>query len=109
VRELRRGCNAAALLCAVAFVAAAFVARGDSAAGAFGAKPTTLKRMATATGGFVDGTAPTKPSRLRIEATTASSISISWRRSTDRAGVAGYTVYRDGTRIGTTSASTLRY
>ena len=49
VRELARGRNATALLCAVALVTAAFIAGGDSTAGAFGAKTTSLKRMATAT------------------------------------------------------------
>ena len=64
--------------------------------------------MATAAGGIVDGTAPTKPGRLRIETATASSVTISWRRSTDRSGVAGYNLYRDGTRVGSTTASTPR-
>ena len=111
MRELARGRNATALLCAVALVTVAFIAGGDSTAGAFGAKTTSLKRMATATAFATgpDGTAPTKPSRLRIEATTASSLTVSWRRSTDRVGVTGYTVYRDGTRLGASSASTLRY
>ena len=64
---------------------------------------------ATTTATGIDSTAPTKPGRLRIEATTTSSLTISWRRSTDRTGVVGYTVYRDGTRLGASPASTLRY
>ena len=40
--------------------------------------------------------------RLNVVSTTASSVTVSWRRSSDRVGVAGYTVYRDGVRIGST-------
>ena len=36
-------------------------------------------------------------------------MTVSWQRSSDRVGVAGYIVYRDGVRIGSTAASRTRY
>ncbi len=56
-----------------------------------------------------DRVAPTKPSRLTVVSTTASSVTVSWRRSSDRVGVAGYIVYRDGVRIGSTPSTRTRY
>ena len=63
-----------------------------------------LKRITAA-----DKVAPTKPRALKVVSTTASSVTVSWQRSTDRVGVAGYTVYRDGVRVGSTAATTTRY
>jgi chitodextrinase len=56
-----------------------------------------------------DRVAPTKPSRLTVVATTQSSVTVSWRPSSDRVGVAGYIVYRDGVRVGSTASTRTRY
>jgi chitodextrinase len=50
---------------------------------------------------------PTVPTGLTNTSDTASSVGLSWNASTDSTGtLAGYTVYRNGTSIGTTNAST---
>ena len=49
-----------------------------------------------------DTTPPSVPTGLNVTGTTASSVSLSWTASTDNVGVAGYTVYRAGTQVGTT-------
>ncbi len=51
-----------------------------------------------------DVTPPTAPANLRVTATTPSSVSLAWDRSTDGWGF-GYQVLMDGEVIGTTSAS----
>ncbi|MCF2535587.1 glycoside hydrolase family 6 protein [Streptomyces sp. FB2] len=53
-----------------------------------------------------DTTAPTAPTGLRATAKTASSVSLAWTAATDNVGVTGYDVYRDGTRVGSTTAGT---
>ncbi len=63
-----------------------------------------VKRMVAA-----DHVAPTKPRGLTVVSSTASSLTVSWQRSSDRVGVAGYTVYRDGVRVGSTAATRTRY
>jgi chitodextrinase len=47
--------------------------------------------------------APTAPSKLRVSATTATSVTFTWAASTDADGIAGYHVYRDGAYIGDTA------
>ena len=49
-----------------------------------------------------DTQAPTMPSFLVETSATVSSISLSWQPSLDNVGVAGYTVYANGTKSGTT-------
>ncbi len=86
-------------------VAALLVSGAGTAEGAWLPKgKLALKRTLAA-----DRVAPTKPRALTVVATTASSVTVSWRRSSDRTGVAGYTVYRGGVRIGSTSATRTRY
>ncbi|MGX1493070.1 glycoside hydrolase family 6 protein [Streptomyces tendae] len=53
-----------------------------------------------------DTSAPTAPTGLRATAKTASSVSLAWTAATDNVGVTGYDVYRDGTRVGSTTAGT---
>ncbi len=53
-----------------------------------------------------DTSPPSVPSGLAATSVTASSVGLSWNASTDNVGVAGYTVYRNGTAIGTTSSTT---
>ncbi len=52
-----------------------------------------------------DTTKPTVPSGLSTTSATANSISIKWNTSSDNVGVKGYNVFRDGTKIGTTSST----
>jgi len=53
---------------------------------------------------------PSVPTGLTDTSDTASSVGLSWNASTDSTGtLAGYTVYRNGTSIGTTNASTTTF
>jgi len=52
---------------------------------------------------------PTVPTGLTATSVTASAVALSWTASTDNVGVTGYTVYRNGTAIGTTGGSTTTY
>lgn len=53
---------------------------------------------------------PSVPTGLTDPTDTASAVGLSWNASTDSTGtLAGYTVYRNGTSIGTTNASTTTF
>jgi chitodextrinase len=53
---------------------------------------------------------PSTPTGLAATSDTSSSVGLSWNASTGGSGgVAGYTVYRNGTSIGTTNGSTTTY
>ena len=52
---------------------------------------------------------PTTPTGLTATSVTASAVALSWTASTDNVGVAGYTVYRNGTAIGTSGGTTTTY
>ncbi len=55
-------------------------------------------------------TPPSVPTGLTDPTDTASAVGLSWTASTDSTGtLAGYTVYRNGTSIGTTNASTTTF
>src|SRR5439155_696603 len=57
-----------------------------------------------------DATAPSVPAGLTATAgATIQQVSLSWSASTDNVGVTGYTIYRDGTQLGTVSGSTLSF
>jgi fibronectin type 3 domain-containing protein len=56
-----------------------------------------------------DWTPPTTPIGLLGSVISSSEIDLTWAASTDNVGVAGYTVYRNGTAVGTTAAGTLAY
>ncbi|WP_406835048.1 cellulase family glycosylhydrolase [Streptomyces sp. AHU1] len=51
-------------------------------------------------GGGEDTTAPSTPTGLAVTGTTASSVSLSWKASTDDTGVTGYDVYRGTVKAG---------
>ena len=53
-----------------------------------------------------DTTAPSVPAGLSGTATSMTTIDLTWAASTDNVGVAGYRVFRNGTQVGTTSATT---
>ena len=52
-----------------------------------------------------DGTPPSAPSGLTATATSSSSVSLSWTASTDNVGVTGYNIFRNGTRVGTSTTT----
>ena len=55
-----------------------------------------------------DSTAPTAPTNLVASAASETQVNLTWTASTDSAGVSGYDVYRDGSKIassGTTAYS----
>ena len=61
-------------------------------------------------GATSDTTPPTAPASLTATAVSPSQVNLSWNASTDNVGVAGYTVYRDGNPIASTSgANTTSY
>ena len=49
---------------------------------------------------------PTVPTGVFSSATTSTSVAVSWMWSTDALGIAGYNVYRNGQKIGTTAGNT---
>jgi hypothetical protein len=53
----------------------------------------------------VDTTAPTVPTKLTATAVSSSQINLTWTASTDAVGVVGYRIYRNGTLIGSTGAT----
>jgi acid phosphatase type 7 len=61
--------------------------------------------VVAATAACTDSVAPTTPTNLKATGATASSVSFSWAGSSDNVGVAGYGVYRSGTRAATTTAT----
>ncbi|MFD8915950.1 glycoside hydrolase family 6 protein [Streptomyces sp. NPDC059575] len=56
-------------------------------------------------GGGGDTQAPTAPTGVAVSATTADSVSLTWRAATDNTGVTGYDVYRDGVRAGSVTGT----
>jgi len=52
-----------------------------------------------------DTQAPSVPAGLKATGTTETSVSLAWTGSTDDVGVTGYSVYKDGARVGSTSAT----
>lgn len=69
-------------------------------------KPAIAK--VTVGGGASDDTEkPTIPQKLSAKATSASAIDLAWEASTDNVGVTGYTIYRDGTEVGTSKTTSV--
>ncbi|HUO50194.1 MAG TPA: fibronectin type III domain-containing protein, partial [Candidatus Paceibacterota bacterium] len=52
-----------------------------------------------------DTQAPTTPTNLSATAVSSSQINLSWTASTDNVGVTSYTIYRNGTQIGTSATN----
>jgi parallel beta-helix repeat protein len=52
-----------------------------------------------------DTQAPTSPTGFTLTSRTTSSLSLTWAPSTDNVGIAGYGVYKAGTRVGTASST----
>ena len=93
----------------VALLAVVLAAGSDPASGALASHDGAPKRSSARTAPGPDRTSPSKPSRLTVATATTTSVAISWRRSSDRFGVAGYFVYRNDIRVGATNARTTRY
>jgi hypothetical protein len=53
----------------------------------------------------IDSQAPSIPSNVQASAQTPKMVKVTWIASTDNVGVAGYKVYRNGTQLGTTTAT----
>jgi chitodextrinase len=68
------------------------------------AQATVIASTATCSGQQLpDITPPTTPTGLTVNGATQSSIAVGWNASTDSVGVAGYNVYRNDSRVGTTT------
>jgi chitodextrinase len=52
-----------------------------------------------------DTQAPTVPTGLAVTSDTANSVSLRWNGSSDNVGVTGYTIYRNGTSVGSTGGA----
>ena len=76
----------------------AFDAAGNHSAPSAGVGDTTL-----------DWVAPSVPAGLTATAASPTQVTIGWSASTDNVGVAGYTVYRNGSALATVGAATLAY
>jgi surface antigen len=61
------------------------------------------------TGGGKDSTAPSTPGSPKASSPTTSSLNLSWTGSTDNVGVAGYALYRNGSRIATTTSTGYKF
>jgi hypothetical protein len=60
-------------------------------------------------GGGGDASPPTAPAGLSVGNQTQTGLTLSWSASTDNVGVTGYTVYRDGTAVGTTQSTSYAF
>jgi hypothetical protein len=67
---------------------------------------TATAAVRVAFGGSRDTDAPSAPTGLAVKSAMTSSVVLEWNPSTDNVAVAGYTIYRDGSPIGTTSGTT---
>jgi chitodextrinase len=56
-----------------------------------------------------DTQAPSAPSGLATTGASQTSISVSWTASTDDVGIAGYDLYRDGTKVDSASATSYTF
>jgi chitodextrinase len=77
---------------------------GGSATGAVGT-PLTVHFQVIDSVQASDATAPSVPTGLSADNTTASGFTLHWAASTDDVGVSGYEVFRDGTSAGTATAT----
>jgi hypothetical protein len=92
-RSLARAAIAALALAALATQVPTMSARGAAVAGLQGAADTTE---------VADTTAPTSPTDFHVVSRTKSgSITLGWVASYDAVGVAGYSLYRNGSWVGT--------
>ncbi|ATB42129.1 hypothetical protein CYFUS_007606 [Cystobacter fuscus] len=74
----------------------------DAAGNASAASASASATTKAATG---DTQAPTAPASLTATAASSSQINLTWGASTDNVGVTGYIIYRGGTQVGTSTAT----
>lgn len=60
-------------------------------------------------GASSDKTAPSAPGSLKASSATTSSISLSWTKPSDNVGVTGYSVYRNGSRLTSTTSTSYKF
>ena len=78
------------------YTVSAFDAAGNNSAKSSAASAKTLAPP--------DTTPPSVPTGLAVTTTTTSSVSLSWKASTDNVGVTGYKIFRAGVQVGTSTA-----
>ena len=82
---------------------------GLGAAGSTGTRTVKLAASASGIGELLalrtDTTPPSTPSNLTQSGGSQASVTVQWGASTDNVGVAGYTVYLNGTSVTTTSST----
>ncbi len=81
------------------YTVAAYDAAGNVSGQCTAVSATTQAKTTT------DTTPPTVPTNLKATAASSSTISLTWTASTDNVGVAGYTIYRNATKVGTSTAT----
>jgi chitodextrinase len=57
----------------------------------------------------LDSTPPTAPTSLHTTSVSSTKVSLAWTASTDNVGVTAYNVYRNGTKLGSVTGTTLSY
>jgi chitodextrinase len=75
------------------------------AAGNTSGQAAVIASTAACDGPPPDDQPPTTPTGLNVSGATSSSISLRWNASTDNVGVSGYDVFRDDTRLGSTTGT----
>src|SRR5690349_328171 len=70
-----------------------------------GNSTTSASVTVTVNNGPPDTTAPSVPTGLSATAVSSAQINLAWTASTDNVGVAGYNVYRGGTKVGTSTTT----
>jgi chitodextrinase len=65
--------------------------------------------VAASTGACPDTQAPSAPSNLSLGAASTTSLSVSWSAGSDNVGVAGYDLFLNGSKLGTTSGTSYSF
>lgn len=63
----------------------------------------------TPSGPTADKTAPSTPASPKASSATTSSLTLSWSKSSDNIGIAGYTLYRSGTKVKDTASTSYKF
>jgi len=66
-------------------------------------------QLVVTTSGTPDTQAPSAPANLATTAKTTSAMTLNWTASTDDTAVTGYSVYRDGAKLATTTSASYSY
>ncbi|MFD0670846.1 GH32 C-terminal domain-containing protein [Cohnella sp. GCM10027633] len=75
----------------------------DSSTGGFG--HLNVDDVNVPSGGTPDTSAPTAPTNLQSPSKTSTSVTLSWTASTDNVGVTGYSIFRNGTQVGSSTTT----